>query len=74
MVHFTFMDYLTIRSAYFRLQSDGIYLHTNMPCAPSPLWDMIHPMIAQHKHLEAITEIYGNKVTGRAHISDIARL
>ena len=73
-VSFTFMDYMTIRSAYFRLQPQGIYLHTNMACQPSPLWDLIRPMITHHEHLEPITEIFGNKVTGRAHFSDIARL
>ena len=73
-VIFTYMDYLVIRSAYFRLQPDSIYLHTNMPPLESPLWELIRPMIGQHHHLLPITQIYGNKVTGRAHFSDIARI
>ena len=63
-----------IRAAYFRLQPDEIYLHSNVPPLDSPLWDLIQPMISARKELVAITEIYGNKVTGKAHFSDVARL
>lgn len=73
-IRFTFTDYLMIRSAYFRLQSDEIYLHSNVPPLDSPLWELIRPMISERKHLEPITEIYGRRVTGKAHVSDIARL
>ena len=73
-IRFTFTDFIMIRAAYFRLQPDEIYLHSNVPPLDSPLWDLIQPMISARKELVAITEIYGNKVTGKAHFSDVARL
>ena len=51
-LYFTFLDYLIVRAAYFRIQPDAIYLHTTMPPADMPLWDLIKPMIAQLKHLD----------------------
>lgn len=73
-VSFTFMDYLVIRAAYFRLQPESIYLHTNVACLDSPLWDLIRPMIGKHLIFKPVTEIYGNAVSGLAHFSDIARI
>lgn len=74
VVNFTFLDYLVIRASYFRLQPDAIYLHMNQPAADSPHWDLIRPMISKVVHLEPITQIYGNNVTGRPHLSDILRI
>ena len=73
-IRFTFTDYIMIRAAYFRLQPDEIYLHSNAAPLDSPLWDLIQPMISVRKHLEPISVICGNVVTGKAHILDIARL
>lgn len=73
-IAFTFMDYLVIRAAYFRLQPTTLYLHTNVPAADGPIWDLTRPMIDRHEHFDTITEIFNRSVSGRAHQSDIARL
>lgn len=74
-VSFNLMDYLVIRSAYFRLEPDEIYLHLSKPpLDPCPYWHLIHPMIAKVVLFESITEIFGHKVSGAAHVSDIKRL
>lgn len=69
------MNYLVIRSAYFRLQPTEIYIHLNQPVNEKcTYWQLIKPMISQIHIIPTITQIFGNKVTGQAHISDIARL
>lgn len=74
-ITFNLINYLVVRAAYMRLQPRKIYIHMNKPAkVECPYWEMIRPMVDRVIDIPTITEIFGNKVSGPAHMSDIARL
>jgi Glycosyltransferase sugar-binding region containing DXD motif len=73
-INFRFSDYLVVRASYFRLQPSSIYLHLNAEPFDSPIWRMMKPMVVYINYFDSINEIFGNPVTGQAHVSDIVRV
>lgn len=69
---FCMAHYIAIRSAYDVNHPDAIFFH----CAYEPhsyWWDLAKPYVTVKK-LVAPTEIFGNRLSSYAHMSDIVRL
>lgn len=69
---FSFCHYLSVRSAWERLQPERIVLHY-VHCPSGPWWDRARPMLTLHQ-LPAIEGIYGFPASHPAHRADIVRL
>jgi len=73
-IKFTLLDYLVIRAVFIRGQPDAIYLQVNMEPLDTPLWCLIQPMITSLVFERSFTHVFGNPISGRAHLSDVYRL
>jgi Fringe-like/Glycosyltransferase sugar-binding region containing DXD motif len=71
---FKFMDYLVLRSVFLRGNPDAIFLHVNTEPRDTPLWRLIKPMVTSLIYERHITHIFGNKISGLSHLSDVYRM